>query len=176
MTYLVLPPVLLPMPLPPVLGLVGAGGTGVGLVVTPPEVEVSPVALPVVLPVVLPLVVPPAPARWSRRQVSRSVPMRPTHFAGTSVVAPVDAEPLAPTLEPDWPPDWPTFGRSLAPVVLLPPALDPEVPVPALVPALPEAEPDPEDWAIAAEDSARSAAAVAAVRVFNIMMESPRVG
>lgn len=101
-------------------------------------------------------VVPPAPARSSRRHLSRSMPVRATHLLGTSVVAPVDAAPEA---------------------LVPPPTLDPDVPAPALVPALPEAEPDDEeDWAIATEDRARSAAAVAAVRVFNIIWNLLEMG
>jgi hypothetical protein len=163
--------------LPPVLGVVGAGA-GIGVVVLP-EVVPLPVVLPEVLPPMLPLepdVLPPtvppapAPARLSRRQVSRSLPVRPTHFAGTSLDAPVVAEPEAPTLGLDCPLDWPTLGVSLAPVVLLPPLVEPDVPAPALAPVLPEAEPEELDWAIATEERARSAAAVAAVRVFNTMI------
>jgi hypothetical protein len=135
----------------------------------------------VVLGLVL-LEVPPAPAleRLSRRHLSRSAPVRPTHLLGTSVDAPVAALsrptvpvpallglPLAPLLAP-------TAGRSLGPVVLVPPLVLLEPLLPALAPlepdAPPELDPPPEDWAKVAVESARSAAAVAAVRVFNIMV------
>jgi len=136
---------------------------------------------PVVLPVLLPLAPEPAEERLSRRQSSRCVPVRPTHLLGTSLVAPVAAEPAVPAGEPDWPPVWPTEGRSLAPVVLDPPlVLEPDAPAPAPVeplaplapepddaPELPELEPP--DWLNATDDNARSAAAVAAVSVFNII-------
>jgi hypothetical protein len=124
-------------------GVVGAGA-GVGLVLLP---ELPPDMPPEVLPPVelLPLAPAPAPARLSCRHLSRSVPVKLMHLAGTSVDAPVDALPdvPAPTLEPDVP----------------------------LAPVLPDVE--PEDCANAAEDRARSAAAVAAVRVFSIIRESP---
>jgi hypothetical protein len=45
--------------------------------------------LPEMLP--LPVAPDPAPLRCSRRHLSRSVPVRPTHLAGTSVVEPVVA-------------------------------------------------------------------------------------
>jgi hypothetical protein len=135
----------LPLPVPPVLGVVGLGA-GVGLVVLPPDM----------LPLADPPVVAPAPAslRFSRRQVSRCVPVRPTHLLGTSVDAPVEALPLAPVL----PLAEPGVAGSLALGVLVPVALEPD------------AEPLPEDWAMAAEDRARRAAAVAAVSAFNIMV------
>jgi hypothetical protein len=155
---------------PLVLGLVGLVGDGagvgaVGLVVLP---DMLPPAEP---PVVAPA---PAPARLSCRQLSRCWPVRPTHLLGTSVDAPVLAEPLAPVFAE------PLAPLPAAPLVLLPlpsepPALppadappltlEPDVP---LAPVLPDVE--PEVCAIAAEPRARSAAAVAAVSVFNIMM------
>jgi hypothetical protein len=102
--------------------------------------------LPLVEP--LPVVAPVAPLRASIRHLSRSAPTRVLHFASASALAPA----LAPVvLEP--------------PVDALPPTLEPDEP---LAPVLPDDE--PEDCAIASEDSARRAAAVAAVRVFNIMM------
>ena len=118
--------------------------------------------------------VPPAPAleRLSRRHLSRSAPVRPTHLLGTSVDAPVAALsrptvpvpallglPLSPALLP-------TAGRSFGPVVLVPPLALLESDEP---PAL---DPPPEDCAKVAVERARSAAAVAAVRVFSIMMLS----
>jgi len=160
----------------------------------------APVVLPVLpaplLPVdgmglvvlLLPELVPPAPApaRLSRRHFSRSVPVRPTQLLGTSVEAPLAAEPLVLgvlPVEPLAPPLMPTPGRSLAPVVLLPPeeplepedeSLAPAAPLllPALEPDDAPPEPDPEPCAKVAVDRARSAAAVAAVRVFSIMMVS----
>jgi hypothetical protein len=113
----------------------------------------------------------PAPARLSRRHLSRSVPVRPTHLLGTSVDAPVAALPL-PTVPvpallglPLAPELVPTAGRSLGPVVLVPPLalelapLEPDDPLP-----------EPELCAKVAVDRARSAAAVAAVRIFNVMV------
>lgn len=156
--------VVLPLPpVVPVLGVVGAGaGVGLGLVVVlpdmPPLVEPPLVAPPVVAPA-------PAPARLSRRHLSRSRPVRPTHWLGTSVVAPVApvALPLAPVLL-----------LSLEPVALPPAEAPPLTPAPDVVPLAPvepDAEPEPEDWAMATEDRARRAAAVAAVRVFSIMVK-----
>jgi hypothetical protein len=121
----------------------GVAGAGLGLVVLG-LVVLGLVVLGLVLGLVaLPPTVPPAPARASRRHFSRCSPRRSLHLA--SMLA--SAEPVA-----------------------LPPAL---VPVEGLTlepdeaPVLPEVE--PEDWAKAAEDRAKSAAAVAAVIVFNIM-------
>jgi hypothetical protein len=147
------------------------------LPVVPPLEPRLPVELPLVPGLVLGLVlvlpeVPPAPAleRLSRRHLSRSAPVRPTHLLGTSVDAPVAALsrptvpvpallglPLSPALLP-------TAGRSLAPVVLVS-LLAPLEPDEA-----PELDPPPEDCAKAALDRARSAAAVAAVRVFSIIV------
>jgi hypothetical protein len=53
------------------------------------------------------------------------------------------------------------------------PPLTPAPDVP-LAPVLPDGE--PEDWAMTAEDRAKSAAAVAAVSVFSIILKSPQVG
>jgi hypothetical protein len=86
----------------------------------------------------LPVVPEPAPLRSSCRHFSRSVPVRLTHLAGTSVEE--------------------------APVAELP--LAPELPVVPLAPVLLE----PDVWARVAPDSARSAAALAAVSAFRIMM------
>jgi hypothetical protein len=162
--------VLLPLPpVVPVLGVVGAGagiGLGLGLVVVLPDMP--PLVEP---PVVAPA---PAPARWSRRHVSRSRPVRATHLAGTSVVAPV-ALSLEPVLLPL------ALGvllplalgvlLSLEPVALPPADAPPLTLEPDVVPLAPvEPDAEPEDWAIATEDRARRAAAVAAVSVFNIMM------
>ena len=145
--------------LPELPGVIGAGaGAGVGLVLAPPEVlpdELPPVELP---PVVAPA---PAPLRWSRWHFSSSAPVSATHLS----LAPVLAEPDAPV--PDEPEALP-----LAPVLPLLPL--PDVPAPTLEPDVPLAPvdpvPEPEDWPMATEDRARSAAAVAAVSVFNIMV------
>jgi hypothetical protein len=147
-------PVLLPEPEPeldpplvpmPVLGEVVLVLGEVGLVVVEPD---------------MPLPLAPAPAepeRLSCRHFSRSAPVNPTHLLGTSVDAPLAAEPVEP----------------LVPPADAPPTLEPDVP---LAPVEPEDEPD--DCAIVTEERARSAAAVAAARVFNIMMciSSKRIG
>jgi hypothetical protein len=152
-----------------------------------PRLPDEPVPTPVLGLVVLPEVLPDAPApaleRLSRRHLSRSEPVRPTHLLGTSVDAPVEALPLElPTVPvpallglPLAPALTPVPGRSLAPVVLLPPLELLESLAPALAPLEPDdpAEPElepPEDCAKVAVERARSAAAVAAVRVFSIMM------
>lgn len=154
-----------------------------------PRLPLEPVPTPVpglvVLPEVLLLPEAPAPAleRLSRRHLSRSAPVRPTHLLGTSVDAPVEALPLEPPTVPVpallglplAPALMPALGRSLGPVVLVPPFVlaEPLLPAPAALepddPAEPELEP-PEDCAKVAVERARSAAAVAAVRVFNIMV------
>jgi len=118
----------------------------------------------------------PALLRSSRRQVSRWAPVRPVHLLASLPDAP-DAAPVPDVLlgvlvsleledeAPEdgsvllLPEDEPAEGAD-GEVVLLP-----DEPMPVL-PLL-----EPEDWANAAPDSARSAAAVAAVRVFNIMRE-----
>jgi hypothetical protein len=160
------PSPLLPAPLLPVDGLVE--GLVEGLVLVLPD-DVPPA---------------PAPARLSRRHFSRSVPVRPTQLLGTLVEAPLAAESLVLGVLPGVPlapPLMPTPGRSLAPVVLLPPAaplppledesLAPAAPLllPALEPDDAPPEPEPEPCAKVAVDRARRAAAVAAVRVFSIM-------
>ncbi len=158
-----LDPPLVPMP---VLGEVELVLGEVGLVVVEPD---------------MPLPLAPAPAepeRLSCRHFSRSAPVNPTHLLGTSVDAPLAAESLVLGVLPGVPlapPLMPTPGRSLAPVVLLPaeplpPAPDEAPLAPDEAPLEPEPEPEPEPCARVAVDSARSAAAVAAVRVFNIMM------
>jgi len=135
-----LDPPLVPMP---VLGEVEPVLGEVGLVMVEPDIP-------------LPLAPAPAePERLSCRHFSRSAPVNPTHLLGTSVDAPLAAEPAEP-LVPREP--------------LVP---EPDVP---LAPVEPEDEPD--DCAIVTEERARSAAAVAAARVFNIMMwiSSKRIG
>ena len=115
--------------------------------------------------------------------MSRWAPVRPTHLLASLPDAP-EAAPLVPDVLPevdvlvsleleDGEDDVPDDGS----VLLLPddelPAdgaegavvLLPDEPMPVL-PLL-----EPEDWAKAAPESARSAAAVAAVSVFNIMRE-----
>jgi hypothetical protein len=163
---LVLPPMPL-LPLAPPLELPGrgAGCAGVvGVVVELPPIEpVEPEA--------------PEPAleRFSRTHFSCSAPIRPMHLAGVA--------PEAPALEP------PLVLVSALPLVLglvLEPLLPPMVELPELPPAAappPTLEPDeapvepevdePELCARVAVESARSAAAVAAVSVFNIMSCSP---
>jgi hypothetical protein len=147
----------------------------------PPRLPLELEPTPVLGLVVLPEAPAPAPERLSRRHLSRSAPVRPTHLLGTSVDAPVAALsrptvpvpallglPLAPALMP-------VLGRSLGPVVLVPPFVlaEPLLLAPAALepddPAEPELEP-PDDCAKVAVERARSAAAVAAVRVFNIMV------
>ena len=135
-----LDPPLVPMP---VLGEVVLVLGEVGLVVVEPDMP-------------LPLA-PAEPERLSCRHFSRSAPVKPTHLLGTSVDAPLAAEPVEP----------------LVPPADAPPTLEPDVP---LAPVDPDDEPD--DCAIVTEERARSAAAVAAARVFNIMMciSSKRIG
>ena len=145
-----LPPVPLLVPIP-VLGEVGvlAGLGGVGLVV------VGPVKPPLVAPEAA------EPARLSCRHLSRSAPVRPTHLLGTVVEAPVAAVPVEGLdIEP------------LVPPTDAPPTLEPDVPLAPVEPMEPAEE--PEDCAIVTDESARSAAAVAAARVFTIMFASPR--
>ena len=114
--------------------------------------------------------------RSSRRQLSRCAPVRPMHLPTSLPDAP-EAAPVVPDVLPgvevlvslELEDEAPDDGS----VVLLPedePAagavvLLPDEPMPVL-PLL-----EPEDWANAAPDRARSAAAVAAVSVFNIMRE-----
>lgn len=149
-----LDPPLVPIP---VLGEVELVLGEVGLVVVEPD---------------MPLPLAPAPAepeRLSCRHFSRSAPVNPTHLLGTSVDAPLAAEPVEPLVprEPLVP------VEPLVPPADAPPTLEPDVP---LAPVEPEDEPD--DCAIVTEERARSAAAVAAARVFNIMMciSSKRIG
>jgi hypothetical protein len=156
------PEPVLPAPVLPVLGIEPEEEPGaLGEVVVVPE-DVPPVA--------------PAPALepCCLRQSSRCVPMRPTHWLGL-VEAPVAADPAAEPLV------LVSLGLvDVEPLVLAPAPAEPE---PTLEPALPPAaasvdgvvddapvEPDaPVPVASVAVDSARSAAAVAAVMVFNIM-------
>lgn len=151
-----LPEPVLPEPVLPVLGI-------------DPEEEPGALGDVVVVPEDVPPVPPAAaPDPCCFRQSSRCVPMRPTHWLGL-VEAPVAADPAAeplvlvslgrvelePTLEPD---DVPLddVSPAAAPVdgVVDDAPVEPEAPVPV---------------ASVAVDSARSAAAVAAVMVFNIM-------
>jgi len=147
-----LDPPLVPMP---VLGEVVLVLGEVGLVVVEPDMP-------------LPLA-PAEPERLSCRHFSRSAPVKPTHLLGTSVDAPLAAEPVEPLVprEPLVP------VEPLVPPADAPPTLEPDVP---LAPVDPDDEPD--DCAIVTEERARSAAAVAAARVFNIMMciSSKRIG
>ena len=150
----------LPEPTPePLLAAPGV----VGVLLAPLELELP------MLPVDEPE---PALLRWSRRQSSRSAPVRPAHLVTSTPDAPVDALPevlgelvSAAPLE-----DEPVDGE----LVLLPDEPAPVAPVDEL-PMLPEEAPvplpalEPEDCAIAAPDNASSAAAVAAVRVFSII-------
>jgi hypothetical protein len=157
-------PVLLPLlpVLPLVLGLVGAGA---GLDVLPEVLGLDELGLDM-LPLELPLAPAPAPVRASARHLSRSVPESRLHFAFASVL------PLAPAAAPV---ELPLAPVELEPLVegavvlpeAAPPTLEPDEPVEPDAPVLPELDPD--DCENAAEDRASSAAAVAAVRVFNIM-------
>src|SRR5688572_15065623 len=139
----------------------------VGLVVVP--VELEPLLLPEApLPALEPL-------RASRSHFSFSAPVRARHLLASLPDAP-DAAPAEPVALPDvelslLPEDEPEDGAAEG--VLAPP----DAPAPVLpedAPLLPLLE--PEDCAKATPESARSAAAVAAVRVFNIMEESPSKG
>jgi hypothetical protein len=132
----------------------------------------------VVVPLEVSLPLAPAPAEpCRRRQSSRWVPVRPTHWLGVTV-APAAAEPLVLPVAPVALPPLVVDEESLALGVAL---RSVELPVPPAA-ALPVEEapddasvepdvpvPEPDDWANVTEESARSAAAVAAVIVFNIM-------
>lgn len=141
---------------------------GAGAVVLLPEPEPMPldpgVVGLVVVPVELEPLVPEAPLpaldplRASRMHLSRSAPVRPTHLLASLPAAP-DAAPAEP--------DEPDVELSLLPE-------DGVDELPDAAPLLPLLE--PEDCANATPDRARSAAAVAAVRVFNIMESSPSKG
>jgi hypothetical protein len=90
--------------------------------------------------------------------VSRCAPVRPTHLLASLPDDPVDALPevlVSAEPEPEEP-EAPIEGE-----------LDEDEPMPD-APVLLEPD-EPDDCAIATPDSASSAAAVAAVRVFNIM-------
>jgi hypothetical protein len=150
-----------PMPLDPGV---------VGLVVLP--VELEPLLLPEAPLPALPL--DELPLRASRSHFSFSAPVRARHLLASLPDAP-DAAPAEPEL--------PDVELSLLPE-LLPEDGEAEgvlAPPDAPAPVLPEDAPllpllEPEDCAKATPDSARSAAAVAAVRVFNIMERSPSKG
>jgi hypothetical protein len=162
-----------PMPLDPGV---------VGLVVLPVELE----------PLVLPEAPLPAlePLRASRSHLSFSAPVRATHLLASLPDAPdaAPAEPALPEVELSLlPEDEPLADGVLELDGLL--ELAPEdgaaegvlAPPDAPAPVLPEDAPllpllEPEDCAKATPESARSAAAVAAVRVFNIMERSPSKG
>ena len=151
---------------PGVAGAVGAAG----LVVLDPLPE-EPLELPMPdEPLELPEE--PLPALSLRRHASRCAPVRPTHLLASPLDDP-DAAPAAPDVELSLLPEDEPLAEGA--VVLLP---EDELPVDGVAdgvlelpeapaPVLPELE--PEDCENAAPDSARSAAAVAAVRVFNIM-------
>ena len=139
---------------PGVAGAVGALGA-VGLVVLDPLPE-EPLELPMPEE---PL--PALPLRESRRQESRCAPVRPTHL----LASPVDDPDAAPDVELSLLPEDELPVDGVADGVLDGVLELPEAPAPVL-PLL-----EPEDCENAAPDSARSAAAVAAVRVFNIMRE-----
>jgi hypothetical protein len=136
------PPPTLPLVLPaPVLG----------------TVELVPGAVVAEPPVVAPAPAPaPAPARRSRKHCSRFSPTRSRHLLLTSMLASVEPETLPLALLPA---PVPVEGDTVPPADAPPLTPDPDE-----APVLPDAE--PEDWAKAAEDRARSAAAVIA---FNIM-------
>lgn len=184
-TYCLLP-VPLPMPEPGVVD-------GVVVVLLPmPELLPDPVeGLVVLLPlepeplVLLPEAPEPAlePLRASVMHLSRSAPVRPTHLLASAPDAP-EAAPVPDvlpevlvSLEVELP-DADGVDEDELPLadgvdedeLPLADGVEDELPVDGLdAPVLPELE--PEDWLNAAPDSARSAAAVAAVRVFNIMSE-----
>jgi hypothetical protein len=146
---------LVPEPLvePLLPGVIGAGLVVLGLVVLGLVV----LGLVVLGVVALPPTVPPAPApaRRSRRHFSRSSPRRSLHLPVTSMLA--SAEPVALV-----PVEGEVEGDTVPPADAPPLTLEPDE-----APVLPEVE--PEDWAKAADDRAKSAAAVAAVIAFNIM-------
>jgi len=177
-----------PMPLDPGV---------VGLVVVPLELEPEP-------PLVLPEAPLPAlpldelPLRASRWHLSRSAPVRPTHLLASLPDAP-EAAPAEPDAPPEvelslLPEDDPLADGVLEDEPLADGVLEllPEdgadgvaegvlAPPDAPAPVLPEDAPllpllEPEDCEKATPESARSAAAVAAVRVFNIMESSPSKG
>jgi hypothetical protein len=162
-----LPEPLLPepvLPLEPMPPLDGAAGGVAGVAGT------------VALPLVLPLAPAPAPALLSLMHFSCSAPIRPTHFAGTSALpdAPADADPeVEPEALVSDEPD--VLPLAAGAVVLDEAPVEPEVlPLAAGAVVLEDApvEPDADDLspaAIAAVERANNAAAVAAVRAFNII-------
>lgn len=162
----------LPMPPEPVLPALG----------TEPEDEPGALGDVVVVPLEVSLPLAPVPAEPCRRtQSSRCVPVRPTHWLGVTV-APAAAEPLVLSVVPPVPlPALPPLAAEEESLALGVALRSVELPVPPAA-ALPLAEvsedapvepdvpaPEPDDWAKVTEESARSAAAVAAVIVFNIM-------
>jgi hypothetical protein len=130
-----------------------------GVVVVLPEVlgEIVP-GIVVLPPTEPPVVAPaPAPARRSRRHFSRSSPTMGRHLFSASTLTVPDALVSAPPL------------ALVPPEPTVPPADAPPLTLePGDAPVLPDVEPG-EDCAKAADDRARSAAAVAAVIAFNIM-------
>ncbi len=168
----------MPVPVPPLAEPVPLLEPAPMPVEDPPVVpEPTPVAgaagLVVEEPGKLPVApVPAEPARLSCRHFSRSAPVSATHLLGTSVDAPVDADPVEPLdMEPLEPVAPLVPVEPLVPPAEAPPTLEPEVP---LAPVEPDGE--PEDCANVTDERASSAAAVAAVKVFNIMIGSPRKG
>lgn len=160
------------LPMPELEPVDGAAGLVVLDELPVPELDEPEPALPVDGVVVDELLL-------SRRQVSRWVPVRPTHLLASLPDAP-DAAPVL--LVSDEVEDEPLADGAVVlllpdddgEVVLLP---EDELPAAGEVVLLPD-EPmpvlpllEPEDCANAAPDRARSAAAVAAVSVFNIMRE-----
>jgi hypothetical protein len=147
---------------------------------TGPEDEPGALGDVVVVPLEVPVPLAPAPAEpCRRRQSSRWVPVRPTHWLGVTV-APAAADPLVlPVLSlgpPVPPPGVPPLVTEVEssvlelPVPVPPAAALPLEEVPDDAPVEPEVPaPEPDDWANVTEESARSAAAVAAVIAFNIM-------
>jgi uncharacterized membrane protein len=163
----------------PVLPVLGAGVVVLLPLPEPMPVELGDVGL-VVLPLVLepePLVLPEAPLpaleplRASRSHFSLSAPVMARHLLASPPDAP-DAAPAEPEVEPLVPEDEPVEGVAEG-VELLPAAPAPVLPDDD-APLLPLLE--PEDCENATPDSARSAAAVAAVSVFNIIERSPSKG
>jgi hypothetical protein len=167
-----------PMPLDPGV---------VGLVVVP--VELEPLLLPEAPLPALPL--DELPLRASRSHLSFSAPVRARHLLASLPDAPdaAPAEPELPEVELSLLPEDEPLADGVLELdglleLLLPVDGEAEgvlAPPDAPAPVLPEDAPvlpllEPEDCAKATPESARSAAAVAAVRVFNIMEKSPSKG
>jgi hypothetical protein len=160
----VLPEPMLPepvLPLEPMPPLDGAAGGVLGVAGT------------VALPLVLPLAPAPAPALLSLMHFSCSAPIRPRHLLGTSALPDALAEP---EVEPEVVVSAGADELPLAAgaVVLDEAPVEPEVlPLAAGAVVLDDAPVEPEadlsPAAIAAVERANSAAAVAAVRAFNII-------